>query len=235
MADTIQPYVGTRVLEIGAGIGNLSQFLAARRKSYTASDIDEEHLARLRARLHRPNLSLIRCDLSAPRISRRRGQRRYRHLPERAEHIEDDAVGLRNIARAVPGEWRIVLVPQDQSIYGTLDEVLGHYRRYSEAELRKKMEAAGFQVDRVLHFNRVTRPGWWFNGRVLKRRHFSRFQLWWFDRMVWLWRRIDRLTLARGLHHRYRPKEVTAQLQSLSSISTASTTSLARKSGEQLC
>lgn len=195
LADTIQPYVGAHVLEIGAGIGNLSQFLAVRRKSYTASDIDEEHMARLRVRFtHRPNLSLMRCDLSAPED--------FAAIEARAdtviclnvlEHIEDDAVGLRNIARALmPGGTAIVLVPQDQSIYGTLDEVLGHYRRYSEAELRKKMEAAGFQVDRVLHFNRVTRPGWWFNGRVLKRRHFSRFQLWIFDRMVWLWRKLDR-------------------------------------------
>jgi glycosyltransferase involved in cell wall biosynthesis len=196
LADTIQPYVGTHVLEIGAGIGNLSQFLAARRKSYTASDIDEEHMARLRVRFaQRPNLSLIRCDLSSAED----------FAPVEAsadtviclnvlEHIEDDGVGLRNIARALlPGGTAIVLVPQDQSVYGTLDEVLGHYRRYSEAELRKKMEAAGFQVDRVLHFNRVTRPGWWLNGRLLKRRHFSRMQLWWFDRLVWLWRRIDRL------------------------------------------
>ena len=196
LADTIQPFVGTHVLEIGAGIGNLSQFLAARRKSYTASDIDEEHLARLRVRFtHRPNLSLVRCDLSDP------GD--FAPIEASAdtviclnvlEHIEDDAVGLQNIVRALlPGGTAIVLVPQDQSIYGTLDKVLGHYRRYSEAELRKKMEAAGFQVDRVLHFNRVTRPGWWFNGQVLRRRHFSRLQLWWFDRLVWLWRRIDRL------------------------------------------
>lgn len=196
MADTIQPYVGTRVLEIGAGIGNLSHFLAARRKSYTASDIDEEHMARLQVRFaHRPNMSLIRCDLSSPDD----------FAPVEAcadtviclnvlEHIENDAVGLRNIASALlPGGTAIVLVPQDQAVYGTLDEVLGHFRRYSEAELRKKMETAGFQVDRVLHFNRVTRPGWWLNGRLLKRRHFSRFQLWVFDRMVWLWRRIDRL------------------------------------------
>jgi glycosyltransferase involved in cell wall biosynthesis/predicted RNA methylase len=196
LADTVQPYVGAQVLEIGAGIGNLSQFLAARRKSYTASDLDKEHLARLRVRFaHRPNLSLVHCDLSSPED--------FSPLEARAdtviclnvlEHIEDDAEGLRNIARALlPGGTAIVLVPQDQSIYGTLDEVLGHHRRYSEPELRKKMEAAGFQVDRVLHFNRVTRPGWWFNGRILKRRHFSRFQLRWFDRLVWLWRRIDRL------------------------------------------
>ena len=125
LADTIRPYVGTRVLEIGAGIGNLSQFLAARRKSYTASDIDEEHLARLRVRFtHRPNLSLIRCDLSSPED--------FAPIEASAdtviclnvlEHIEDDGVGLRNIARALlPGGTAIVLVPQDQSIYGTLDE-----------------------------------------------------------------------------------------------------------------
>lgn len=196
LADTIQSYVGAHVLEIGAGIGNLSQFLAARRKSYTASDIDDEHLARLRVRFaHRPNFSLVRCDLSAPAD--------FAPLEASAdtviclnvlEHIEDDAVGLQNISRALlPGGTAIVLVPQDQAIYGTLDKVLGHFRRYSEAELRKKMENAGFQVDRVLHFNHVTRPGWWFNGRVLKRSYFSRFQLWWFDRLVWLWRRLDRL------------------------------------------
>ena len=81
---------------------------------------------------------------------------------------------------------------QDPGLYGTLDEELGHYRRYSEAELRAKMEAAGLTVEQVLHFNRITRPGWWFTGRVLKRRSSSRVLLWFFDRLVWLWRRIDR-------------------------------------------
>jgi SAM-dependent methyltransferase len=109
------------------------------------------------------------------------------------EHIEDDAAGLANIASAlVPGGVAIVLVPQDPRLYGTLDRELGHYRRYSESELRAKMEAAGLAVEQVLHFNRITRPGWWFTGRVLKRRSSSRILLWFFDRLVWLWRRIDR-------------------------------------------
>jgi glycosyltransferase involved in cell wall biosynthesis len=194
MADTIRPWVGTRVLEIGAGIGNLSQFLAPRRQSYIATDIDDEHLGRLRVRFqNRPNLSSARCDLADPRD--------FIALREQAdtviclnvlEHIADDGVGLRNIASAlVPGGRAIVLVPQDQSIYGSLDKVLGHYRRYSEAELRTRMEAAGLTVETVLHFNRATRPGWYWNGRVLRRQHFSRFQLWVFERLVWLWRRID--------------------------------------------
>ena len=194
MADTVRPFTGTRVLEIGAGIGNLSQYLAPRRQHYTISDYDEEHLARLRVRFqHRPNATLMRCDLSRPED--------FAGIQEQAdtviclnvlEHIPDDAVGLRNIAGALmPGGTAIILVPQDQRIYGTLDKVLGHYRRYTEAELRERMDAAGFEVERVLQFNRVTRPGWILNGRILKRRHFSRLQLWIFDRMVWLWKRLD--------------------------------------------
>jgi len=54
------------------------------------------------------------------------------------------------------------------------------------------MEKAGFVMERTLHFNRVTRPGWWWNGRVMKRRTFGRLQLRVFDWLVPLSRRIDR-------------------------------------------
>jgi len=196
MADTIRGRLGAHVLEIGAGIGNMSQHLAPRRKSYIASDYDPEHVARLRARFQaRPNVSLVRCDLTREAdFAPLRGKADTVVCLNVVEHIEDDNAGLRNISSALqPGGRAIILVPQDQRIYGTLDEVLGHYRRYSEPELRTRMEGAGFEVEEVLHFNRVTRPGWYWNGRVLKRKHFSRFQLWVFDHMVWLWRRVDRL------------------------------------------
>jgi glycosyltransferase involved in cell wall biosynthesis len=196
MAETMRPWVGARVLEIGAGIGNLSQYLAPRRQRYMATDIDAEHLGRLCVRFqNRPNLRIARCDLArAADFADLHGSVDTVICLNVLEHIADDAAGLRNIASALePGGRAIVLVPQDQRIYGTLDKVLGHYRRYSEPELRARMEAAGLHVERVLHFNRATRYAWWFNGRVLKRRHFGRMQLWLFDRMVWLWRRIDPL------------------------------------------
>ncbi|HKE22373.1 MAG TPA: bifunctional glycosyltransferase/class I SAM-dependent methyltransferase [Bryobacteraceae bacterium] len=194
MAAIIQPWVGARVLEIGAGIGNLSQYLAPRRRRYVASDIDAEHLARLRVRFqNRPNMELARCDLSRPEdFTTLEGKSDTVICLNVLEHVADDAVGMRNIASALePGGRAIVLVPQDQRIYGTLDKVLGHYRRYTEQELRSRMEEAGLEVERVLPFNRATRYPWWFNGRVLKRTHFGRFQLWLFDHMVWLWRRVD--------------------------------------------
>jgi len=196
MAETVHDFIGSRVLEIGSGIGNLTQHLCPRRAWYIATDIDAEHLARLGVRFqNRPNVRLMRCDLSSIEdFVPFAGKADTVICLNVLEHIEDDAIGLKNIASALaPNGRAIVLVPQDQSIYGTLDEVLGHYRRYSEAQLRSKMEQAGFEIERVLRFNRITRPGWYVNGRVLKRKHFSRVQLWFFDRLVWLWKRIDPL------------------------------------------
>ena len=194
MADTVRPFVGTRVLELGAGIGNMTQHLARGRKIYVASDIDEEHIARLRVRFRgRPNLEIRRCNLcDAADFQPLLGSFDSVVCLNVVEHVEDDLGALRNIFSALkPGGRAIILVPQDQKAYGTLDEVLGHFRRYSEAQLRARMEEAGFKVERILHFNRVTRPGWRFNGQVLKRRSFGRFQLKAFDMLVPLWRRID--------------------------------------------
>jgi glycosyltransferase involved in cell wall biosynthesis len=212
MADTIRPWVGKRVLELGAGIGNMTQHLSRSRKLYVATDLDEEHLARLRVRFqNRPNLACARCDLCdradfAALFNRDETGALCNRGDSAAggggfdtvvclnvlEHVKDDLEGLRNIRSALaPGGRAIVLVPQDQSIYGSLDKVLGHYRRYSASELHERMEQAGLRVERMLEFNRITRPGWYLNGRILRRTDFSAFQLRVFDLLVPLWKQID--------------------------------------------
>jgi glycosyltransferase involved in cell wall biosynthesis len=194
MADTIQPYLGKRVLEIGAGIGNLTRILVSRRTKYVATDLDREHLERLRARLAgRPKLEVAVLDASRTEDYRPfRGQMDTVVCLNVLEHIEDDLGTLRNIHSALyEGGRAIILVPEGQSIYCSLDEELGHWRRYSEEQLRRRMEEAGFVVETVLRFNRISRPGWWLNGKILKRRTISRLQLENFDRMVPLFRRID--------------------------------------------
>lgn len=195
MADTITPYIGTRVMEIGAGIGNLTRFLVAGKKRYIASDIDTEHLARLSGRFHhRPNTEIRYADLASPAC--------FKDLAEQMdtiiclnvlEHVEDDMAGLKNIyTTLMPGGRAIVLVPHGQEIFGTLDTALGHFRRYSEAELREKMEAVGLKVERVLMFNRISRFPWYVSGRILKSKALGVTQMKLFDRFVWLWRKIDR-------------------------------------------
>ncbi len=72
------------------------------------------------------------------------------------EHVDDDQEALRNIRSVLAQAGRaIVLVPQGQWNFGTLDEVLGHKRRYSKASLRALAERCGFGVREVLEFNRI--------------------------------------------------------------------------------
>jgi SAM-dependent methyltransferase len=195
MADTIRPHVGERVLEIGAGIGNLTRALIRGRRRYAATDINPEHLARLASRFpHRPNLEIRSCDLTrTDDFAPFAGGMDTVICLNVLEHIEDDRGGLANIYSALDhGGQAILLVPEGQSVFGTIDVALGHFRRYSEAELKGKMEGAGFQVEQIIAFNRVSRPAWFVSGRVLKRTSLDWNQMRLYDWFVWLWRRIDR-------------------------------------------
>ena len=69
-------------------------------------------------------------------------------------------------------------------MFGTLDVALGHYRRYSHEELKTKMEQTGFRVERILDFNRISRPPWYVSGRILKRKTLSPAQMRIFDKFV---------------------------------------------------
>jgi glycosyltransferase involved in cell wall biosynthesis len=196
MADTIRPFLGERILEIGAGVGNLTRHLARKCKRYVATDIDREHLVRLRnALLHRPILETARCDLANPSdFLPFAGSMDTVVCLNVLEHLEDDAAGLRNIHSALSGGGRaIILVPSGPELFGQMDAVLRHFRRYRKEQFRQRLEEAGFRVEKILEFNRVSRPGWLLNSRVLKRSTIGRVQLKAFDRLVWLWRRIDHL------------------------------------------
>lgn len=195
MADTLLPYVSGDVLELGAGIGNLTMLLCSAGGRYVATDLDGHALTRLRKRAqHCPGLLTAPCNITRPADFER-----YRNSMDTVvclnvlEHVEDDLTALKNIRSCLkPGGRALILVPQGMRVFGSLDEVLEHRRRYSKTEVQNKMEAAGFRIQRMLQFNRMTYPGWFLNSRILQRRTLSMMQLRLFERLVPVWRRIDR-------------------------------------------
>ncbi len=195
MAETIEPYVGSDVLEIGAGIGNLTEFLCPGRRRYVATDADGHYLELLRDRLKQnPSLETAICEAShPPDLIRWRKSFDTAICLNVLEHISHDEATLSNILTALrPGGRAVILVPQGAAAFGSLDKVLLHQRRYSEPELTSKMSNAGFRVEKVVPFNRITYPGWILNSRILRRKTLSEVQLKCFDALVPLWRRIDR-------------------------------------------
>ena len=108
------------------------------------------------------------------------------------EHVENDRVALANMKNVLAaGGTAIVLVPQGQWNFGTLDQVLGHQRRYSKESLRKLAEDCGFVVKEIIEFNRVGTPAWFVNGKLLRRRVFGLFQIWMLDLFTPVFRVID--------------------------------------------
>lgn len=93
------------------------------------------------------------------------------------EHIvEDDAV-LRQMFRATrPGGGLLVTVPQHRFLWSAIDEHSMHQRRYSRAELRRKVEQAGFRIQRITSFISLLLPVMICSR--MKRNSSRDFQLW---------------------------------------------------------
>jgi len=70
------------------------------------------------------------------------------------EHIPDDAGALQIVNRKLKPGGRIALsVPAYMWLWGQQDIVNQHCRRYTLAELRQKLEAAHFAIERITYFN----------------------------------------------------------------------------------
>ena len=75
------------------------------------------------------------------------------------EHlIEDNRALTQMFNTARPGGGLLVTVPQQRSLWSASDEHAMHQRRYSWAELRQKVETAGFQIVRITSFNSLLFP-----------------------------------------------------------------------------
>jgi glycosyltransferase involved in cell wall biosynthesis len=192
MADVIRPYIGESVLEIGAGTGNLAIQLIPR-PVYCASDVNPYYLDRLtKLALNRPYLQV--CYTDGEKGETYPQNQRFDTVVclNVVEHLKDDAAALRNIYNVLTDSGRaIVLVPCGQWLYGTLDTVLGHCRRYSVEQLAQLAESVGFAVEEVLPFNRAGIAAWWLNGRVLRRSSFGIWQIKLLNLLTPLFRRID--------------------------------------------
>jgi glycosyltransferase involved in cell wall biosynthesis len=201
MAETIAPWVGARVLEIGAGIGNITTWLLPR-DLYVASDINPHYLHYLHnLSIGKPYLQVDRIDLEdAQCFAPWEGQLDTVVCLNVLEHVRDPLVSLRNMASALrPGGRLVLYVPQGQSLYSSLDEVLGHRCRYSREMLAGELKSTGFTLEHFQDFNHFAIPGWFLNGKILKRRHFSRVQLKVFNMVVPVVRRLDPFMPGRGL------------------------------------
>lgn len=195
MYKRMEPYIGQRILEVGAGIGNFTELLLDR-ELVVASDKYQMCVDYLQQRLGAQLKGApVQMDLAAP--------------PERAmheygfdtvicinvlEHVEDDAKALAFMHSVlVPGGRVILLVPAFQFLYGTIDRAIEHYRRYTKKDLLPRMREAGFEVESAFYMNVIGMAGWFWNNRVRKIKEENAAQIQVFDKFIAPWaERVER-------------------------------------------
>jgi 2-polyprenyl-3-methyl-5-hydroxy-6-metoxy-1,4-benzoquinol methylase len=198
----LRPHLGAAVLEIGAGLGNLTGRLMGKKLLYVAAESDPLYLHALRNRfLRTPSVTVSQLD---PRDAAA-----YALWAERfdsalcvnvLESVEDPQAVVASLASCLkPGGNLIVLTPQGPAMFGPLDEGMGHRRRFSFSQLRKMLEAAGLEVIEERHFNKIGSLAWGVFGKLFGRRKMNRVALKLWDKTVWFWRRVDALLPWRGL------------------------------------
>ena len=185
-----QPFIGRRILEVGAGIGTMSRKLIRRADLVIGLEPNVNCYARLQAAMRaEPTFlpdprHLEDCDLGELQSHRLDTVFCVNVL----EHIADDAGALTLFRDAlVPGGHVLIYVPAVQAAYGPLDAELGHHRRYSKRALAAAFAASGLELVRLRYANPIGLIGWMYNSHVTKARHHSLDQVRVFERFVAPW------------------------------------------------
>lgn len=171
-----------RVLEVGAGVGNFTRWLARTADLVVVAEPDASMASALAAAA-RDNVEVRAVPIEGLRGS---GERFDAVVAINVlEHVEDDREAVRIAFELLdPGGRLCVFVPAHQALFGSLDRRYGHLRRYTRRETRALLEAVGFHVSRCRYFNPVGALGWWAVGRLARRKRLSRGSVWLSERIA---------------------------------------------------
>jgi SAM-dependent methyltransferase len=137
-SSALAPFIGARVLEVGAGIGsNIPYLRTPAVREWTSLEPDPVLAQRVSARIATGELPDI-CQAIAGTLETIDAARRFDTILyiDVLEHIADDAVELARASRFLaPGGNLIVLAPAHQFLFSPFDAAIGHFRRYSAADL----------------------------------------------------------------------------------------------------
>ena len=199
--DAMAPYLGERILEVGAGIGNISRLLTGH-KLLVVTDGEANYLSYLTAVFGKyQNVKVRPFDLDRGPDAEL-GSFGFDTIVcmNVLEHIEDDLRALRYMkSLLIPGGRLVLLVPAMRWLNGSLDTSLGHYRRYEKPDLGERLDQSGYRVQTMKYLNMIGVLGWFLNARILKRRTLSSGSLRFFDLLVPLLRLEKRLKPTFGL------------------------------------
>jgi SAM-dependent methyltransferase len=191
-------FIGRRVLDLGAGIGTNTAWLADCADLVVAVEPHEGYVRLLERRFQDvPSVRVVHAAAETLELSESFDTAVCFNV---LEHIVADEEALRRAHEHLDHGGRLLLlVPAHPALYGTTDRTVLHQRRYAKAELRSKLAGAGFDTETLRYVNPMGALGWFVSSRLLSIEHVPFGPLRAYDRFVPLLRVLDRLPSPFGL------------------------------------
>ncbi|MEI6559137.1 MAG: methyltransferase domain-containing protein [Rhodospirillaceae bacterium] len=165
--DAFRGAIGGRVLELGFGHDSYTHILRPIATDYACADIDADAVAAARAKY--PDLKISQWDVAEESGVDRLGRGSFDCILciNLLEHVPEDARALANmIDLLAPGGRLLIFVPAFAALYGDMDRMAGHCRRYTRASLGRLIAATPGRIEKIHYFNPLGGLGWWLNTLV---------------------------------------------------------------------
>lgn len=204
MYETIKPFCKGKVLEIGSGIGNISDFFMQDGFEILLTDIRQGYCEKLKSKfsentyfLGAETINLTDPDFDSKFATYFGGFDTVFALNV-VEHIYDDTLALINCKKLLKNDGHLViLVPSYQKLFNNFDTELGHYRRYTKASLAKVFLEAKLHIINKTYFNFVGIFGWYITGNLLRKKSIPGDQMSLFNILVPIFKIIDMIIFRR--------------------------------------
>lgn len=200
MYDTIKPWCEGEILEIGSGIGNISEFFIRDGASIFLSDIREGYCNKLRDQ-YKADKNVT--GIQAIDLADRDFETKFAGLLNRfdtvfalnvVEHIYDDLQAMANCHKLLKtGGRAVILVPAYQGLFNDFDKELEHYRRYTRKKLRQLFSSVKFDIVHSQYFNAAGMAGWFVSGKLQRHKIIPPSQMRLFNRLVGIFKLVDRV------------------------------------------
>lgn len=170
-----KPHLGRRVIEVGAGTGLFSELLlneSLESLSLVEPSVDMHAILEERIRNLTPGAKTNTYNALFSEVAT---QIRETHKPDSIvyvnvlEHIPDDVAELQLAHNTLDAGGRVfIFVPALQSLLGSFDKQIGHFRRYRLRQLEELCKTAGFKIVESRYMDFFGIAPWWIKFRLLR-------------------------------------------------------------------
>lgn len=181
--EEMQPFLGRRLVEVGAGIGDLTELLLKTTNSeIVAFEPSPDLFARLSSRLGEcQTVSLVNDVLNRDYLDDQPDTVIYINV---LEHIEKDQAEIRLVSEILQtGGTLVIFVPALSWLFSEEDSRLGHFRRYHKRDLVNLVQGVGLKTVTVRYFDIFGVLPWYVNFVLLKN-SFDRRAVSIYDRLI---------------------------------------------------